>query len=274
MSALVSFEPYVDHCTDLFEQVLLRRAQTGVSFDFGHWLQCYAFDVIGHITFGKRFGFLDNGEDIGGLITALDDSFLPSIVLGLFPNLYYYIFRLQGLLTRYAGQKSTGTQYLLQFAQEAIEECKKSYQISSVDENAKEPMLWKSFRKHKEDPKRFTEYHIFATCFMNIAAGSDTTGISLSAIFYYLLTNPETLKKLRSEVEEKQELGQLSERPSFEESQNMPYLQAVIKEALRMHPAVGLPLERLVPKDGAAIAGQFFPEGVSGMVASDFLVSG
>jgi cytochrome P450 len=43
----------------------------------------------------------------------------------------------------------------------------------------------------------------------------------------------------------------------------MPYLQAVIKEALRLHPAAALPLERVVPEGGATITGSFFPEGVS-----------
>lgn len=43
----------------------------------------------------------------------------------------------------------------------------------------------------------------------------------------------------------------------------MPYLQAVIREGLRIHPSTGLPLERVVPKGGAQIAETFFPEGVS-----------
>jgi cytochrome P450 len=49
----------------------------------------------------------------------------------------------------------------------------------------------------------------------------------------------------------------------FKEAQNLPYLQAVIKEALRLHPASGLPLGRVVPKGGAEIAGYYFPEQVS-----------
>ena len=43
----------------------------------------------------------------------------------------------------------------------------------------------------------------------------------------------------------------------------MPYLQACIKEGLRMHPATGLPLARVVPKGGATICGRYFPEDVS-----------
>lgn len=57
--------------------------------------------------------------------------------------------------------------------------------------------------------------------------------------------------------------GEISESLTFSDTQKMPYLQAVIKEAIRVHPAAGLPLQRVVPKGGVKLAGQFFPEGVS-----------
>ena len=50
---------------------------------------------------------------------------------------------------------------------------------------------------------------------------------------------------------------------TFAESQDMPYLQACIKEGLRLHPATGLPLARIVPKGGVTIANTFIEEGVS-----------
>lgn len=37
--------------------------------------------------------------------------------------------------------------------------------------------------------------------------------------------------------------------------------QAVIKEALRLHPGVSLPLERVVPEEGAELCGVFLPGG-------------
>lgn len=37
----------------------------------------------------------------------------------------------------------------------------------------------------------------------------------------------------------------------------------MIKEALRIHPAVALPLERIVPKDGLQINQHFIPEGTT-----------
>lgn len=41
----------------------------------------------------------------------------------------------------------------------------------------------------------------------------------------------------------------------------MPYFQACMREALRMHPAVGQLLERIVPAEGATVSGHFLPGG-------------
>ena len=102
-----------------------------------------------------------------------------------------------------------------------------------------------------------------SACVNNIIAGSDTTAISLNSALYYIYTIPDVLNKLREEIDVKTKNGTLSDPVTFEEAQKMPYLQAVINEALRMHPAVGVPLVRVVPGGGAHIEGHFFPQGVS-----------
>ncbi|ORY15884.1 cytochrome P450 [Clohesyomyces aquaticus] len=102
---------------------------------------------------------------------------------------------------------------------------------------------------------------VFLTCMSNIGAGSDTTSIGLCAVLWYLLKYPETFAKLRAEVDNEAADCQTALTVTFAKAQKMPYLQAVIKEALRMHPATGLPLGRVVPKGGADIAGYYLPEG-------------
>ena len=67
----------------------------------------------------------------------------------------------------------------------------------------------------------------------NIFAGSDTTAISTRAIIYYLLKNPDAKKALVAEIEEWQRQGKLSDPVKLSEADNMPYLQAVMYEALR-----------------------------------------
>jgi len=43
----------------------------------------------------------------------------------------------------------------------------------------------------------------------------------------------------------------------------MPYLIAVTREAMRIHPSVQLCMPRIVPAGGATICGEFFPAGVT-----------
>lgn len=104
---------------------------------------------------------------------------------------------------------------------------------------------------------------IVMVAMQNIFAGSDTTSISLTAIYFNIITRPAVLAKLRAEVDAAYASGELSDPPTFAESQKLPYLQAVIKESLRLHPATGLPLWRQVPAEGATLCGTFFPAGTN-----------
>ncbi|KAI1849509.1 hypothetical protein JX266_005004 [Neoarthrinium moseri] len=260
-TSLVSFEPYIDECTDLFVQRLRESAGKGVALDFGHWLQCYAFDVIGNITFARRFGFLDHGDDIGGVISALETSASYSAKVGVYPQFHGFLFKLAGLL---AGEDGSGFKFVNKFANDTIKEYRDSRKAavdSSQSGGGNESFLSMFYKKHEEKPTQFTSYHVFAGCAQNVGAGSDTTAISLSATFYHLLKNPQCFHKLREEIDDGIKQGTVSQKPTFKETQSMPYLQAVIKEALRLHPATGFPLEREVPEGGATISGRFFPAG-------------
>jgi hypothetical protein len=52
------------------------------------WLQCYAFDVIGAITFKKNFGFPDVGEDKAVIFNAIDQQGIYSTRVGIFSSLH------------------------------------------------------------------------------------------------------------------------------------------------------------------------------------------
>lgn len=82
MSTLVAFEPFVDSTsTEFLKQLKVRFADRpgddGIC-DFGAWLQFYAFDVIGELTFSKRLGFVEKGADVDNIIRDLE-SFLDYV---------------------------------------------------------------------------------------------------------------------------------------------------------------------------------------------------
>ena len=95
----------------------------------------------------------------------------------------------------------------------------------------------------------------------NVTAGSDSTAILLRTIFYNLLRHPTTLERLQLDLENAACRDQLSELVTWQETRELPYLDAYIKEAGRMHPPFGLPLEGVVPPEGATICGQHFHGG-------------
>lgn len=76
MSTLVQFEPLVDSTTieflkQLSQRFVDRSDDSGIC-DFGTWLQYYAFDVIGELTYSKRLGFVDGGVDVDNIIGSLE----------------------------------------------------------------------------------------------------------------------------------------------------------------------------------------------------------
>ena len=83
MSNLVSFEPYVDSTMTVFFQRLDDLfVKTAATCDLGEWVQFFAFDVMGEITFSKRLGFLETGEDVSNIIGNLWKYFKKAAPVG------------------------------------------------------------------------------------------------------------------------------------------------------------------------------------------------
>jgi cytochrome P450 len=130
----------------------------------------------------------------------------------------------------------------------------------------KSPDLLSKFLAAREARPEFMTDTLVQTMAVSMAfAGSETTAISLSAVFYFLLKNPHTLARLREEIDESGRKGLFSDLDTglvtWTESQKLPYLDACVKEAFRLHPAAGLPLERIVPEPGMEICGHFVKGG-------------
>jgi cytochrome P450 len=83
----------------------------------------------------------------------------------------------------------------------------------------------------------------------------------MQSFFHFVLSSPPTYTKLLAEIDAAHRAGALSPMISYAEAQNLPYFQACLKEAMRLRPAVGLNISRLVPAGGATIDGSFYPGG-------------
>ncbi|KAM7204895.1 hypothetical protein V8F20_003357 [Naviculisporaceae sp. PSN 640] len=292
MSALVQYEPFVDNTTKLFlkqtEKLYVDAKEKAC--DFTRWLQFYAFDVIGEITYSKRHGFVEKNEDIDGIVAYLTKLFLYVAPIGQIPILDRLFLKNPIYLTLSEWGFIDATFPVAKFARarmaERLPELAKSDALEAAKLKkssgsppspllptsekekpiVKSPDLLSKFLAAREARPDFMTDTLVQTMAVSMAfAGSETTAISLSSIFYFLLRNPRTLDKLMSEIDDAARRGVFSDYESglvtWHESQTLPYLDAVVKEAFRLHPAAGLLLERIVPEGGIEIAGEFVPGG-------------
>ena len=132
--------------------------------------------------------------------------------------------------------------------------------MSIGKENPRKDFL--SYLLHAKDPqtgKGFEKEELDADSGLLIAAGADTTSVTLSAAFFYLLKNPRVLTKLTEEV--RMAFANVEEIRGGAKLNSLVYLRACIDETLRLAPPVPTHLPREVLKGGLQVDDEFFPEG-------------
>jgi cytochrome P450 len=277
LSTLVDFEPLIDSTTAVFLTRLDELfSNTGKACDLGVWLQWFAFDIIGELTFSKRLGFMERAEDVEGITKSVAANFDRCSVLGQMPWLDLVTYK-NPLYQRFFAKPVSSP--IVSFGQRRLQE-----RFDDKDEQecndfnipdtslrskvlhgtipSKPDFLSRFLQLRKEQPEVVTERQVLTYLFANINAGSDTIGSTLRAVFYYLLKYPESSAGLLRELAGARKASKLSTpTPTWTECQALPYLNAVVKEALRLNPALALPLERVVPAAGLQIGDVFLPPG-------------
>jgi cytochrome P450 len=121
-----------------------------------------------------------------------------------------------------------------------------------------EDFLDKFLETKKKHPELVDDNMVVTYLLSNVLAGSDTTAITLCAATYYVLKNPQVQRKLEKELDN----ANLEFPVSWKATQSLPYLEAVMLEAMRIHSGVGLMLERIVPSEGFTFPdGRYIPAG-------------
>ncbi|KAF5710897.1 pisatin demethylase cytochrome P450 [Fusarium mundagurra] len=268
MSTLVQFEPFVDSTTtEFFKQLDQRYANQNDVLDFGTWLQYYAFDVIGELTYSKRLGFVDHGKDVDNIIGNLEWLLNYAAPVGQLPILDSLLLKnpLRLQLTKWGFTNSSSPVAI--FARNrmlARVDPEKLGDMKFDQDNGRRDFLSRFLEANQKDPEFMNNDRVLALTVANMFAGSDTTAITFRAIFYYLMKNPDDMRTLMSELAEEEKAGRFTRDDglvSWNEVRDLPFLNAVVKEALRCHPAAGLMLERIVPARGLEVDGHHIPGG-------------
>ncbi|KAF8070825.1 hypothetical protein N665_1130s0002 [Sinapis alba] len=98
----------------------------------------------------------------------------------------------------------------------------------------------------QQDPEYYSEVIIKGLMLGIMFAASETSAVTIEWAMTSLLNHPELLEKLKLEIDEKIGQDRLIEETDI---QNLPYLQNVVSETLRLYPAAPLLVPRLTVED-------------------------
>lgn len=96
-----------------------------------------------------------------------------------------------------------------------------------------------------------------------IIAGSDTTATTLAWILYYFCKNPRVLAKLHAQVDAVMPGSDRRSVWSYDKAKQIPYIDDIINEALRIKPALLTGGYRETPAEGLQIEDVFIPGGIN-----------
>ncbi|KAI6855998.1 hypothetical protein KC338_g8631 [Hortaea werneckii] len=249
MSRLVEKEPHIRRTLSLLMNKL-EKLCGGEACSMDRLIAFFAWDVIDQLTFGSERGFLRKEQDIGNQIAASKSS------------LYYFapicqIPWLDGLLDKNPitriGPKQLEVSILR--AQEAVERRRAS---SAAEKATTQEELPPCFLDNFCEDEKVDNFQVVDWLLPNVLGGSDTTTWTLCEIMFCLAKNSENHRRLVTELDE----AHLELPAHYENIKDLPYLSAVLSEALRYVPGIPFNLERRVPEGGFNLdSDTFLPAG-------------
>jgi len=137
------------------------------------------------------------------------------------------------------------------------------YSADRVDRRLQEPVrdppdLWTKPLTDEDGKMSLDELHSTAQLLMT--AGTDTSAIGLSGTLYYLLANPDCLAKVTHEV---RSAFSSMDDVTYESLARQKYLDAALKEGMRLYPPVPTGPPRITPMPGWSICDHWIPGGVN-----------
>jgi cytochrome P450 len=219
--------------------------------DMAEKLQFFTLDTLTDIAFGGPFGFITNDKDMYDY-SATSAAFYPLMELGTVSRLVHSLLNsrvMQYLVGPKAGDK-TGLGAIITIAAQRAAERFANPSIKKQD-------MLNSFIAHG-----LTQLECESESTVLILAGSDSTATTMRATLINLLTNPPVYAKLLSEITAGIEAGKISSPViTNAEANTLPYLQAVIREGLRIQSPLNGIANRELPPEGLKINGTFVPGG-------------
>lgn len=219
------------------------RDQSAV-LNVANWLSRATMDSIGEAAFDYHFGALQNtdNEFMHAYFGLMSDTLGSPPTSAIFMQTVMPIWYLQ-LMSRVSQQRHlVHARHTAKLANEVAKEMVESKAEALLQGKGSKDvlsLLVKANASENEETK-LTEEEIYAQMRTILLAGHETSATTLCWVLLELARHPEVQQRLRDEIRETERAIRARGGSDFtaNDLDNMQYLQAVIKESMRYHPAL------------------------------------
>ena len=246
--ALLEQEPMLQRHIDCLIAQLARTSHEQGSVDMRKWFTFSIFDINSDFAFGEDLGCVRRGIYHEWAQFVVDYFYAATIIHQC--HKFWPLNRLLAALIPRSvkDRKERHSKASLQRVRRRIN--------TPTDR----PDFMFHFLRHAEKEQLSTSV-IEAQATVVILAGSETTAIALTAAAYHILNNHDVYEKLCIEI--RGSFASSAEITLKDGLLKLPYLDAVVKETLRIHSPLANGFTRVVPDSGGVmISGHWVPQTV------------
>ncbi|KAL4962846.1 cytochrome P450 [Aspergillus stella-maris] len=241
MTKVLEYEPLIDETLNKFVDKLSSKFGAGEVCPADEWIGYFAWDVTANFSFGRHYGFIDQEKDVDNLITDSTKGLIYFAPVSQIPWVDHLLDK--NPIVR-IGPKPTLTGVLYAF--KVCAEYQAELKEGKANPGTLDHTLDKYVALKETHPEMVTDVQIVNWLMLSILAGGDTSSATMRAAVYYLAKNMDAYKKLVSELTS----AGLSMPAQWKDIRDLPYLDAVIRESMRLNPGIAMVFERVAPAGG------------------------
>ena len=208
----------------------------------------YAIDIVSLLSFGidlkqcEDFTYCDAIRDF--------DAMTSKITLVAFKKYIWLLKKIPNKNLQFL--LGSSNRFMNGFAGRLIDDF-----LDKPDEVSETSVISKMYHNRAESLIPITRKELVGEAILLIAAGADSTALTLTFCIWELLCNLNVMERLQAEIDAVHCTG----IPNVDVLEKLPFMDAVLKETMRVHSAVMGWMPRRVPDQGAVVQGVFLPGG-------------
>ncbi|KAI0660101.1 cytochrome P450 [Cubamyces menziesii] len=234
---------------DIFSLEVTRN-RGSVEVNMYEWAHRMTLDVIGEAAFSYNIGSLQIDPTPNELCDAFQLVSRSVTRMSIWPMLQFFFPILRMLPEEQSRRFASARRAMGQFARQLIDD--KRRELSQHEEKATRSrradfltlVVEANMKANVSPGQNLSDQTIIDECTTYLVAGHETTAITLSYFMYNVARHPHVQERLRSELHS---IG--TDAPTIEQISSLRYLENVLREVLRLYPAIPSSLRMAMDDD-------------------------